>query len=1046
MTWRARPPLNRPIPRCATGTGGTDAAKGVNPNRKPAESNGNLPLYFAKYTMDSIDEFSDNGVKGAQRITTRTSPGRDCHGQQVTPDHQPATAHKLKLIFNQRKGQPIKIGTWNVRTLYQTGKLHNVVKEMKRLKVNIMGIAETRWTGSGRITTDGNTLIYSGAEEHERGVAILLDKQTSRSLENFWGVSDRIIVAKIKAQPFNVNIIQVYAPTTDHAEEEIDKFYSDLEEAKKVCKSQEVTIIMGDLNAKVGKGRYGRAVGPYGLGERNERGDRWANWCEGQDLIITNTWFTNHPRRLWTWRSPGNRVKNQIDYITINSRFRNSIIQAKSYPGADCDSDHTLLIAEMGIRLKRLKNSERVVRYDWKAIEEDHRIMEEYQSLLQNRFSVLNKDQDLISKWEEFKEALTRTAKELVPQETCKKRQQWMRPEILELMEERRKVKDKDADNYNILNRDIKKRCRAAKEEWLNQKCQEVEENAGKTNIHERIREVIGKKRGKAHSTQGIKSNDGHLLLEETAIQRRWEEYIETLYTDTRGNKPLIEGSDGPPILEEEVKRALNRMKRNKAAGPDNVTAEMLLLAGDIGIRKLTELANEFYNNGFLPDELCRSTFIAIPKKSNSVDCKDYRTISLISHVTKIILKVLLMRAREKIKARISEEQFGFKEDSGCRNAIFVLRMLSERCIQMQRDLYVCFIDYEKAFDSVKHEDLMKCLDRTGLDGKDRRIIADLYWKQEATVRLNGRTGKWIKIRKGARQGCGLSPDLFNLYTEEVFDFINELEGVGIGGRNINNLRFADDTALIALAEAKLQELVDTLTKASEEKGLKINIKKTFTMVITKNKDIPTCRIRINGEEIQQVAHFKYLGSLLTSDGRSEKDINARIGMAKSAFMEMHKLLTNKHISIPTKLRTLKCYIWPILLYGAETWSISEVMKKKLEATEMWFYRRSLKVSWTDKKSNTEILRMMGTERNLLATIAKRQMSFFGHIMRKEGLENLAVTGRVEGKRSRGRQRTTYVDRLRERLTNESNVDLLRATRDKTLWKSMVAYAEMHGT
>ena len=147
----------------------------------------------------------------------------------------------------------------------------------------------------------------------------------------------------------------MYAPTTAHSEEEIVMFYEQLETAKAQAGSQDVLVVMGDLNANVGSGTGGRVVGPFGLGERNERGDRWVEWCEETDQIICNTWYRYHPRNLWIWSSPGDQYRNQIDYITIINRFRNSITQAKTYPGAACGSDHVPVVADMRVRLKKLK-------------------------------------------------------------------------------------------------------------------------------------------------------------------------------------------------------------------------------------------------------------------------------------------------------------------------------------------------------------------------------------------------------------------------------------------------------------------------------------------------------------------------------------------------------------------------------------------------------------------------------------------------------------------------------------------------------------------
>lgn len=146
-----------------------------------------------------------------------------------------------------------------------------------------------------------------------------------------------------------LNLIQVYAPTSDSSVEEIEKFYDDLDDLTRKLKKHEVTIIMGDLNVKVGKGQDEDTVGRFGLGDRNERGDRLVQYCQEKEMIIRNTFYDLPPRRLYTWTAPGhtknNIIRNQIDFIIINKRFRNGIQSVKTYPSADADSDHNLLLS-----------------------------------------------------------------------------------------------------------------------------------------------------------------------------------------------------------------------------------------------------------------------------------------------------------------------------------------------------------------------------------------------------------------------------------------------------------------------------------------------------------------------------------------------------------------------------------------------------------------------------------------------------------------------------------------------------------------------------
>ena len=217
--------------------------------------------------------------------------------------------------------------------------------------------------------------------------------------------------------------------------------------------------------------------------------------------------------------------------------------------------------------------------------------------------------------------------------------------------------------------------------------------------------------------------------------------------------------------------------------------------------------------------------------------------------------------------------------------------------------------------------------------------------------------------------------------------------------------------------------------------------------MISKKKDSPICEIFINGERIKQVETFKYLGSWFTSDAKSETDIKTKIGMAKTAFAALKHILTNRHITMKTKIRVLECYVWPVMLYGAETWTISKAMKKTLEAAEMWFLRKMMKISWTEKKTNELVLEMAGTQRKLMSTICKRQLQVFGHIMRKNGIENLVTTGKVEGKRSRGRQRMTYISSLLTDLKGvTSELELIQSTNNREKWKSIVVNVEIHDT
>jgi len=227
--------------------------------------------------------------------------------------------------------KPMRIGTWNVRTIYQQGKLGIVERECQRNSMKLVGLAEVRWQGKGHFTTEnGNMLIYSGPEaSHEHGVGVWLDKSVSKAVSRYNPINERMMIVHLNAKPVNITLCQVYAPTSAADEGEIEAFYDTLQDVLDSAPSQDVKIVMGDFIAKVGSDvQLKGIVGEHGLGECNERGVKLIDFCASNGLTVANSMFPHHPRRKYTWLSPDGNTRNQIDYILINSRWQSSIINA----------------------------------------------------------------------------------------------------------------------------------------------------------------------------------------------------------------------------------------------------------------------------------------------------------------------------------------------------------------------------------------------------------------------------------------------------------------------------------------------------------------------------------------------------------------------------------------------------------------------------------------------------------------------------------------------------------------------------------------------
>uniref|UniRef100_A0A670KDQ3 ribonuclease H n=1 Tax=Podarcis muralis TaxID=64176 RepID=A0A670KDQ3_PODMU len=324
-----------------------------------------------------------------------------------------------------------------------------------------------------------------------------------------------------------------------------------------------------------------------------------------------------------------------------------------------------------------------------------------------------------------------------------------------------------------------------------------------------------------------------------------------------------------------------------------------------------------------------------------------------------------------------------------------------EKAREFQKDIYFCFIDYAKAFDCVDHSKLWQVLKEMGVPDHLICLLRNLYVGQEATVRTGYGTTDWFKIGKGVRQGCILSPCLFNLYAEFIMrkaGLDESLAGIKIARRNINNFRYADDTTLMAKSEEELKNLLLRVKEESAKYGLKLNIKKTKIMATG-----PITFWQIEGEEMEAVRDFTFLGSMITADGDSSHEIKRRLLLGRKAMTNLDSILKSRDITLPTKVRIVKAMVFTVVMYGNESWTIKKADRQRIDAFEFWCWRRLLRVPGTARRSNLSILKEISPECSLEGQILKLRLQDFGHLMRREdSLEKTLMLGKMEGTRRRG--------------------------------------------
>ena len=318
--------------------------------------------------------------------------------------------------------------------------------------------------------------------------------------------------------------------------------------------------------------------------------------------------------------------------------------------------------------------------------------------------------------------------------------------------------------------------------------------------------------------------------------KKRWQEYTEEL------NKKDLHDQDNhngvithlePDILECEVKWALESITMNKAGAGEGISVELFQILEDDAVKVLHSICQQIWKTQQWPQDWKRSVFTSNPKKGNAKECSKYHTIALISHTSKVMLKILQARLQQYVNRELPDVQAGFTKGRGTRDEIANILWIIKRSREFQKNIYFCFIDYAKAFDCVDHNKLWKILKEMGIPDHRTCLLRNLYVSQEAAVRTgHGRTD-WFQIRKGVHQACILSPYLFNFYAEHIMrnSGLEEAQaGIKIAGKNINNLRYADNTTLMAESEEELKSLLMKVKEEIENVGLKLNIQKTKLM------------------------------------------------------------------------------------------------------------------------------------------------------------------------------------------------------------------------
>lgn len=1011
---------------------------------------------------------------------------------------------------NAKLRKKLILGSWNIRTLLDNTTRRPerqtalVALELNRYNIDVCCLQETRLSGQGQLSENGYTFYWSGKDPQQRkesGVAFAISNTIAKDLTSLpQAISDRLIRLRL---PLNDNryltIICCYAPTMMHTDESKEAFYEALRSAVRQVPREDKLLILGDFNARVGNDvkTWPNVLGHHGKGTCNSNGELLLSFCAENHMTVSNTIFQMPDKWYYSWQHPRSKHYHLLDYTLVRQSDTRDIRSTRIMRGAECSTDHFLVrtICNFHIKpIRRRTKSSVSKKINVRALIDDTEVQTKFREALSAKLDTVDllSETSVNDQWQ----LLNRATHEVMSEHLkppSRRNADWFdenNESIKILLEERATARNEMLSSglrsktakYKECKRKLQQSLRQMKDEWWNMKAEAVQELAEGSNpraFFESLKEVYGPH---CSITSPLLNEPGTILLtDKPDIMNRWKEHFQILLNRPSTTDPNVlnninklpsnNNMDKPPTLEE-VEDAVKSLKNGKSPGADGIPSEAYKYGGPDIVQALHTLFTTCWEAAELPQDFKNATIVTIFKKGDRTQCGNYRGISLLSTAGKVLAKVLLSRLQQAASKILPESQSGFRPNRSTIDPIFTLRQLQEKSIEQQRPLYMVFIDFTKAFDSVNRELLWKLLAHYGCPDTFVKIMQEFHDGMEATVRIAGDTTESFPVSHGVKQGCVLAPTLFGLYLAAVLETTSDSscevhKGVYLRSRTDGNLfnlarlrakskcreicveelLYADDSALVAQSLEDLQDMLDRFVAASEAFGLSINIKKTEILYQpapgTPHEDPD---LYIHGKPVKSVSNFTYLGSVISCDNSIESEITRRIQSSASAFGALEeRVWSQRGIKLATKCKLYRVFVLPCLLYSTETYTLYRRHLMKLTTVQLRHLRNIMGLSWQDRICNGEVLQRAGMQ-SVEAILAKTQLRWAGHVIRmpEDRLPKAVMYGELtSGKRKRGGQRLRFKDVLKRHLkTADIDVETWeKAAEDRVLWRKKVTDA-----
>lgn len=962
----------------------------------------------------------------------------------------------------------LRIGTWNVRGTFEAGKLKHIISEIEKYKFDIVALQETKQLGQNIEEVGNCVFLNSGGTDRRLGTGFIVHKKLRPLIVDFMPVSDRLCTLRIRGEYQKITFVNVHAPTEEKNIEVKEEFYNEIDRVYDNIHKYDMKILLGDTNAKIGKEKiYKPTIGEESKHEvTNENGHLLIDFAKEKNIIIKSTYFQRKDIHKGTWQSPDGKSINQIDHIGVEKLEESCVKKIRTYRGPDADTDHFMVGMELKQTIPNLRNQlNRKNNYEKAVKLENTEEQLEYRKEIDKALNAITKENTIDKKWAQIKNAMIESTKR-DSRKVTKTTKKWFDAECKAELETRGKVRlemlqkktEEAKTKYERQRRKTKRIIREKKRKFQECVLQEIEENY-KTKQVRNLYQNISKER-KGYQSQPIfyKNKDGNIITGEEDVLTRWKEFFkELLNEESPGGYEYIsytsttQQEEPPPPSNEEIEEIVRKLKNNKSPGSDGITSELFKYGGYRLNNHLQELLNEIWKKEELPKEWTEAIICPIYKKGDKSECQNYRGIALLNVAYKILATYLKNKLIEEMEINIGEYQSGFRQGRSVIDQIFALREIQAESYEYNKPMMLLFIDFQKAYDSLKRKELYKTLSELGVNDKLIRLITITLTETENRVKINHKLSEKFEVKEGVRQGDPLSSVLFNLALEGIIRKAN-INRMGLIYRKTHQcLAYADDLVIIARSRKQLKDVTRRLETNAARIGLYFNEQKTKYMECTDQKFVKGRYLKIEASRgrtynFEEVDSFTYLGTLFTRQPDTAQEIQARLMAGNRCVAALHKIMKSKIISRKPKVQIYKTVIRPIVTYASETWTLNKTEQLRLEVWERKVLRKvfgGTKVNYMWIRRTNEDLRALYGEPSITGIIKAQRLRWLGHVERMQPTRTpkMILTQEIGGKKRKGRPRKRWQKEVEDDIRRLKIKNWKEQAKNKKQWRNIVTQA-----